>query len=189
HEQRLTARGTASGSFVLPTDLKPGSHWLRFLASKEVLDDQGEFQGIEGYTRRGGADFAIVPPSTPSGGSNGTDRTDGADGRSSDGSDAPASTAPVAANPGEPTAAGASSVTAQGEVVTIVPLTEPTAAPTPTPTPAPVVPTPEPETTRVAAASTTESGFPVVGVIGFAAMLVTACGVVGWSLRRGSSPG
>lgn len=60
HQQRLSANGSASGSFVLPSDLKPGRHWLRFLASKEMTDKSGNFLGVKGYTTRRGVDFTIV---------------------------------------------------------------------------------------------------------------------------------
>lgn len=60
HQQRLGASGSASGSFVLPGDLRPGRHWLRFLASEEILDDQGRYLGTKGYTTRAGTDFTVV---------------------------------------------------------------------------------------------------------------------------------
>ncbi|MET0931683.1 MAG: hypothetical protein ABWX74_19335 [Aeromicrobium sp.] len=183
HSQKLNSRGSASGSFTLPADLAPGPHWLRFLASKEILDSEGAFQGTEGYTRRGGADFAVVAPKSSSKG----DGDAGDDG--SQGSDRPETTAPVAAAPGETTGSGTSSVTGRGGVVVI----EATPEPTPTPaasTPAPVNESESPEDAQVAAASASSStSFPLVGVVGFAVMLVGACGVVGWSVRRASSPG
>jgi hypothetical protein len=79
HQQRLTSRGSAAGSFVLPSDLKPGRHWLRFLASKEMTDAAGNYLGVKGYTTRRGADFTITAGSaggaTTSGGSSGSSGT------------------------------------------------------------------------------------------------------------------
>ncbi|CAM3369446.1 hypothetical protein NODU109028_13820 [Nocardioides dubius] len=82
HLQRISANGTVSGSFQLPGDLKPGKHWLRFLASAEVRDSSGGYQGIKGYTRRS-PDFTVVAGS----GSTGKDTSsDGSNSGSSNGS-------------------------------------------------------------------------------------------------------
>lgn len=60
HLQAIRSDGTVSGSLVLPDDIAEGEHWLRFLASEPILDDVGEQIGVNGYTRRGGADFTVV---------------------------------------------------------------------------------------------------------------------------------
>ncbi|MDQ7903582.1 hypothetical protein RB614_03520 [Phytohabitans sp. ZYX-F-186] len=60
HAQKIRSDGTASGSFLVPEDLAPGGHWLRFLATEQILDAGGNQQGVKGYTRRGGADFTVV---------------------------------------------------------------------------------------------------------------------------------
>ncbi|BCB84815.1 hypothetical protein [Phytohabitans suffuscus] len=60
HAQKIRSDGTASGSFLIPDDLAPGAHWLRFLATEQILDASGNQQGVKGYTRRGGADFTVV---------------------------------------------------------------------------------------------------------------------------------
>ncbi|MFT4265120.1 MAG: hypothetical protein QM572_17185 [Nocardioides sp.] len=80
HQQRLSSKGTASGSFVLPGDLEPGAHWLRFLASKEMTDAFGNYLGTKGWTTRKGADFTIVAGGSSSGSSttSTTDATTGA---------------------------------------------------------------------------------------------------------------
>ncbi|WP_028660635.1 hypothetical protein [Nocardioides insulae] len=71
HQQAIPGGGTVSGSFVLPTDIKPGRHWLRFLASEE-LTKGGKYVGTQGYTCRGNTDFTVV-----AGGSGGTSTADG----------------------------------------------------------------------------------------------------------------
>jgi hypothetical protein len=80
HQQVIGKNGSVAGSFRLPEDIAPGTHWLRFLASEEILDDAGQVIGVNGYTRRGGADFTVVeaaraptsPATTPSGGTGST---------------------------------------------------------------------------------------------------------------------
>ncbi len=60
HQQRIAGNGTVSGSLVLPADLKPGKHWLRFLASQEMYGDDGGYLGVKGFTLRGNANFSVV---------------------------------------------------------------------------------------------------------------------------------
>lgn len=188
HSQKLSSAGSASGSFTLPADLTPGPHWLRFLASKEILDAQGTFQGTEGYTRRGGADFAIVAPESGTGGMD--DETQEPDDEGSHRPEGPGASAPPVVAPGETTGSGASAVTGKGGVVVIEPTPEATVAPTPTAPAAERLEGIEPlDEKAVATASASTSSFPVVGVLGFAVMLVGACGVVAWSMRRASSRG
>lgn len=62
HVQKISSAGTASGSFVLPSDLKPGKHWLRYLSSEPIPDRPG---ASKGYTRRGGSEFTVVAGGTP----------------------------------------------------------------------------------------------------------------------------
>ncbi|UDY24273.1 hypothetical protein [Nocardioides sp. Kera G14] len=72
HQQRLSSTGTASGSFVLPSDLTPGNHWLRFLASKEMSDASGNYLGTKGWTTRRGSDFTVVTGGATGTGTGGT---------------------------------------------------------------------------------------------------------------------
>lgn len=67
HQQRISSSGTASGSFVLPADLKVGTHWLRFLASKEAHSADGTYLGTQGFTLRGRSTFTIVAPAHAAG--------------------------------------------------------------------------------------------------------------------------
>ncbi|WP_157502428.1 hypothetical protein, partial [Leucobacter celer] len=70
--QALDANGYATGSIVVP-DLPQGAHWLRMLATGDVFDSQtGEKLGYEGYTRRGGNDFTVIPGGASGGGAGGT---------------------------------------------------------------------------------------------------------------------
>lgn len=50
HQQKIGANGSVSGSFVLPSYVKPGTHWLRFLASQDIPESQGG--GTKGFTNR-----------------------------------------------------------------------------------------------------------------------------------------
>lgn len=54
--KKKISSGTTSGSFKAPKELKPGTHTLRFLASKPIKGSGG---GIEGYTLRS-PEFTIV---------------------------------------------------------------------------------------------------------------------------------
>ena len=54
--KKKISSGTTSGSFRAPKELKPGSHTLRFLASKPIKGSGG---GIEGFTLRS-PEFTIV---------------------------------------------------------------------------------------------------------------------------------
>lgn len=84
HMQAISSAGTVNGSFELPCDIAPGAHWLRFLASEELTDASGSYQGVLGYTRRGGADFTVVAPRA--GGSSGSGTSPGAGSGSGSGS-------------------------------------------------------------------------------------------------------
>ncbi|WP_150461165.1 hypothetical protein [Nesterenkonia ebinurensis] len=69
HQQAIPASGTVSGSIVLPHDITPGQHWLRFLASEEMRDGSGNVIGTQGYTLRGQS-FTVASRSTDSGSQN-----------------------------------------------------------------------------------------------------------------------
>lgn len=191
HSQKLSSKGSASGSFVLPRDLAPGKHWLRLLASKEIYADDGEFQGVEGYTRRGGTDFTVVAAGNgaPSGDGGGTGSGSGSGGGStSSGTGAPAGV------PGQTTGTGQASVTAQGGVVKIQPVdVEPTL-------PEPTQPSASPlqldqDDTRAAikplSLDDDSSSFPIVGTVGLVLLLLVSAAIVAFGIRRpsGRSPG
>ena len=55
YKQKISS-GTTTGSFKAPKELKPGTHTLRFLASKPIKGSGG---GIEGFTLRS-PEFTIV---------------------------------------------------------------------------------------------------------------------------------
>ncbi|KAB1642745.1 hypothetical protein [Gulosibacter chungangensis] len=65
HTQVIGSNGEAHGSLVVPSDLAPGSYWLRFLAS-EYVDPNNPSAGTRGYTNRGNSDFTIVSGSSGS---------------------------------------------------------------------------------------------------------------------------
>lgn len=64
HQQRIGADGSVAGSLVLPADLRPGRHWLRFLASQEMTDAAGNYLGVKGFTLRGSSDFTVAAGSS-----------------------------------------------------------------------------------------------------------------------------
>lgn len=171
HSQKLNSSGSASGSFVLPKDIKLGKHTLRFLASKELFDDKGQFKGIEGYTRAGGTEFTIVAASSNTGA--GTGKTSSPQSGST-GADS-ATTAP-----GQATATPGAAVAGSGEVLTIAPSKSPSAVAT-TDAPAAVV-----DATPVAAPAVVKEStdFPIIGVIGFVLLLGLSTAVVWNGLGR-----
>lgn len=52
HQQKTDGSGSASGSFVLPTDLAEGEHTLRFLATEVMRDSSGAQIGTSGYSNQ-----------------------------------------------------------------------------------------------------------------------------------------
>lgn len=181
HQQKLSSRGSASGSFALPADLGAGKHWLRFLASQEVKDADGKVLGVKGFTRRGGTDFTVVTASA--GGGTGSSAgvgagsgTSGGSGSTNEGSTAPvvpgATTTP--GQPGGPAPAGT------GGVVKIQPGTS--ASPAPSQTPAPAA---DGSDLTTASAPVEESDdFPVVGVSALVVLLLVAGAITWLGLRR-----
>lgn len=68
HQQKSSKDGSMSGSFALPTDLAPGKHWLRFLASSEMKDADGNYLGVKPYSLSGDTMFTITAAGQSSGG-------------------------------------------------------------------------------------------------------------------------
>ena len=64
HQQKIGANGSVSGSFVLPSYVKPGTHWLRFLASQEIPESQGG--GTKGFSNRS-PQFTVTGSASDSG--------------------------------------------------------------------------------------------------------------------------
>lgn len=192
HQQRIGADGRVAGSFTLPDDLEPGPHWLRFLASEEMTDAQGNYLGVKGYTRRGGADFTVVAGSAPAGGGGVTSGSPATGGGTAAG--------PTSTGAGAVAAAVGTAVLEAGQVLTVrpgraaraaaTPIADPTdadptpsAVPTPTPTAgaeASAAPEPVDATglSQAGAVVAEEGRFPVVGTVGLALLLGLAAGLV-----------
>ncbi|PJJ58316.1 hypothetical protein CLV56_2567 [Mumia flava] len=199
HQQKISASGTASGSFVLPGDLPAGEHWLRYLASAEMLDEDGNYLGVKGFSNRGGSTFTVVAAPGGSGAEAGSSGGGGAAAGSSTGGSAASGSSASSDGSGSGSASGSGAGTAAATtgdasssalgsgVVTIEPTATPTSAATAEPSTAP-----EPASTPVVAAAGTDASddFPVVGTVGFVALLVLAAVLWTWSLRRAgpSSP-
>ncbi len=58
HQQKTDGNGNVSGSFILP-DVGAGTHTLRFLATGEKRDKDGNYLGTEAYTNRS-PEFTVV---------------------------------------------------------------------------------------------------------------------------------
>lgn len=85
HTQKLNRKGYAKGSIVVPS-LAPGKHWLRMLATGDVVDSKtGEKIGYEGYTRRGGNDFTVLAGGSSTNGAGGSGTVAGGGSTKSDG--------------------------------------------------------------------------------------------------------
>ncbi|WP_159501308.1 hypothetical protein [Microbacterium sp. 18062] len=179
--QAIPASGTVSGSFELPCGIAAGSHWLRFLASEEIRDADGAYQGVIGYTRRGGSDFTVVAASGGANADTGTDGSNGSGGSSGRGGAAPAA--------GTTVGSGSEQVSGQGGVLSIDPGAVETPEPTPTPT---ATSAPSPTATPVASATSegTAAGLPVVGLVGAGVLVLAGGGIAAWLLlrRRGDAP-
>lgn len=113
HQQKVGKDGSARGSFALPSDVKPGSHWLRFLASAEMLDDDGNYLGVKPYSLRGSTDFTVVadaPAGTGGGAESGAKTPAGKSGTSS-----------PAGNAGKSTGRGSTAPAPEGQASTATP--------------------------------------------------------------------
>jgi hypothetical protein len=160
HQQAIPASGTVRGSFTLPAGITAGAHWLRFLASAELTDAQGNYLGVEGYTHSGGTDFTVVVPAGSTGASGSTGTAGGS-----------AAAAGTTTAGGGTTGSGATSVTGQGAVVQVqpgAPEETPTAQASASAVPSAVA-TDEPSAAAPAvaaevAAADAGSGTPVVGI-------------------------
>jgi hypothetical protein len=176
YAQAIPASGKVSGSFALPCDITPGSHWLRLLASKYV-DPKDPGKGVIGYTRRGGTNFKVVAAS----------KTD----PNYKGAQAPA--------PGQVIGSGENQVAGAGGVVTVAPKAEASPSPTPSATasadPAPSTPAAPAQPESVAPAQTgaavnapaAPAGIPLAGLIGGGVILLLG-GVVSWVILRRGKP-
>ncbi|MFT4008874.1 MAG: hypothetical protein QM655_02410 [Nocardioidaceae bacterium] len=178
HQQRIGSGGRVSGSFVLPDDIRPGSHWLRFLASKEMTDADGNYLGVKGYTCRGDADFTIVSGSTSNGSSSGSSSSSGPQ----------ATSAPSAA--GASTDTGPEIVEAGGVLTVPTPSGVPVARPTdpvtaPSPDPAAEAAA-EPRPAAASSSSSSGGGFPVLGAVVLALLLAASAVLLLRSGRRGA---
>ncbi|MFT4286580.1 hypothetical protein [Nocardioides sp.] len=165
HQQRLSGSGSASGSFTLPGDLAAGAHWLRFLASEEMTDAQGNYLGVKGYTTRKGADFTVVRSSGTTGDTGGSETT-GSTGSTGSGG---------ATGSGD---SGAQALAA-GEVLTVRPTATPAGTPPQAPAESPE-PTPSATVSPQTATDSTDAGpvsaepasrFPIVGTVGLVVLL------------------
>ena len=191
HQQKIGANGSVSGSFVLPSYVKPGTHWLRFLASQEIPESQGG--GTKGFTNRspqftvtgsasdsgdqGGAGGAAAGSGSGASGAGGSSNAGGGSGSSGSGSDAGAGAnagVGAAGVAGSQATASASAKPTSGTLkVTASPSAKKKAQSAATTV-----------TTIVAMEQSPKSAFPVLGVSVFSAALLIGAGAIGAVLLR-----
>lgn len=190
HQQKIGANGSVSGSFVLPSYVKPGTHWLRFLASQEIPESQGG--GTKGFSNRS-PQFTVTGSASDSGdqggaaaagsgsgasGAGGSSNAGGAGGAGS-GSDSGAGAnggvgAAGVAGSQATASAGASAKPTSGTLkVTASPSAKKQAQPAATTV-----------TTIVAMEQSPKSAFPVLGVSVFSAALLIGAVAIGAVLLR-----
>lgn len=191
HQQKIGANGSVSGSFVLPSYVKPGTHWLRFLASQEIPESQGG--GTKGFSNRS-PQFTVTGSASDSGdqggaaaagsgsgasGAGGSSNAGGGAGSSGSGSDsgagANAGVGAAGVSGSQATAsAGASAKPTSGTLkVTASPSAKKKAQPAATTV-----------TTIVAMEQSPKSAFPVLGVSVFSAALLIGAVAIGAVLLR-----
>lgn len=191
HQQKIGANGSVSGSFVLPSYVKPGTHWLRFLASQEIPESQGG--GTKGFSNRspqftvtgsasdsgdqGGAGGAAAGSGSGASGAGGSSNAGGSGGGSGSDSGAGANGGVGAAGVAGSQAtasAGASAKPTSGTLkVTASPSAKKKAQPAATTV-----------TTIVAMEQSSKSAFPVLGVSVFSAALLIGAVAIGAVLLR-----
>lgn len=192
HQQKIGANGSVSGSFVLPSYVKPGTHWLRFLASQEIPESQGG--GTKGFSNRspqftvtgsasdsgdqGGAGGAAAGSGSGASGAGGSSNAGGA-GSSGSGSDSGAGAnggvgaAGVAGSQATASAGALAKPTSGTLKVTASPSAKKQAQPAATTV-----------TTIVAMEQSPKSAFPVLGVSVFSAALLIGAVAIGAVLLR-----
>ena len=191
HQQKIGANGSVSGSFVLPSYVKPGTHWLRFLASQEIPESQGG--GTKGFSNRS-PQFTVTGSASDSGdqggaaaagsgsgasGAGGSSNAGGGSGSSGSGSDSGAGAnggvgAAGVAGSQATASAGASAKPTSGTLkVTASPSAKKKAQPAATTV-----------TTIVAMEQSPKSAFPVLGVSVFSAALLIGAVAIGAVLLR-----
>lgn len=191
HQQKIGANGSVSGSFVLPSYVKPGVHWLRFLASQEIPESQGG--GTKGFSNRS-PQFTVTGSASDSGdqggaaaagsgsgasGAGGSSNAGGGSGSSGSGSDSGAGAnggvgAAGVAGSQATASAGASAKPTSGTLkVTASPGAKKKAQSAATTV-----------TTIVAMEQSPKSDFPVLGVSVFSAALLIGAVAIGAVLLR-----
>ena len=164
HQQKIPSSGTVTGSFTLPKSISEGKHWLRFLASKQIFNAAGEFQGIEGYTLRKGSDFTVAKASAAKATTGGAATTTGPVTEAQPSAQVTQDTATLSLGATTPsTSAGASAG------ASTVPVSAPVAAPAPVTT-VQTISTPRP--------------IPVIGIIVLGGAIALAAATLGWVVAR-----
>lgn len=191
YQQRIASNGTVSGSFQLPSFVRAGSHWLRFLASQQFTDAKGN-TGVKGFTNSSPR-FTVVAASAAgrggAGGSAGSGGSGQAQGGSAGGNGAAAGAGGAGGSAGGGVATNGSGASAgSGAAVTVTPSGVPTASGPATQTsPAPT------SSTSPAVALAADSGDSgdsggggsmTLGITVLGAAVVVAGAGAWWFLRR-----
>lgn len=194
HQQKIGANGSVSGSFVLPSYVKPGTHWLRFLASQEIPESQGG--GTKGFSNRspqftvtgsasdsgdqGGAGGVAAGSGSGASGAGGSSNAGGSagaagsdSGAGATGANSGAGAAGVAGSQATASAGASAKPTSGTLKVTASPSAKKQARPAATTV-----------TTIVAMEQSPKSAFPVLGVSVFSAALLIGAVAIGAVLLR-----
>ncbi len=165
HQQKIPSSGTVSGSFTLPANLAKGAHWLRFLASAPIMKD-GQQVGVNGFTTRGASDFTVVGAA---GAGAGTTRDSSGSSGTANGSSSGST-----GNSGSGTGTSTDGSVAGG-VVAVTPGASASTTATTAPTTSAGPSAAADDVTAAAEQTATQdsgSGFPWIGVLGFAGIVV-----------------
>ena len=194
HQQKIGANGSVSGSFVLPSYVKPGTHWLRFLASQEIPESQGG--GTKGFSNRS-PQFTVTGSASDSGGQgisggaaagSGSGASGAGGSSNSGGSAGAAGSDSEAGTTGANSGAGAGGVGAGSQATAsagaVAKPTSGTLKVTASPGAKKAQPAATTVTTIVAMEQSSKSAFPVLGVSVFSAALLIGAVAIGAVLLR-----
>lgn len=170
YKQKISAKGSVSGTFRLPSFVKTGKHWLRFLASQEFTDAKGNV-GVKGFTNHSPS-FTVVAASSGSRGSGSSGSS------SSEESSTPTAGATAGAVPSTGVVTARPTATATAVSPSPAPSVQESGGSSPTPALAP----------DEASSGPTGSGFPLLGAGVLAGAVAVAAAGLWLGLRHRPNP-
>ena len=191
HQQKIGANGSVSGSFVLPSYVKPGTHWLRFLASQEIPESQGG--GTKGFSNRS-PQFTVTGSASDSGGQGSSGGAAAGSGSGASGAGGSSNAGGSGGGSGSDSGAGANGGVGAAGVAGSQATASAGASAKPTSGTLKVTASPSAKkkaqpaattvTTIVAMEQSSKSAFPVLGVSVFSAALLIGAVAIGAVLLR-----